>query len=151
LSLFKAQLRKNKILLKTDLPENLPLVNVRPRAFRFVVLNLITNARFAVNEKEKTTDDSDYEKQITARLSYTPPSNVIVFEMEDNGIGMDTSTRDRCLEPFFTTRDVNEGIGMGLFIIYRISKELGIKIKIESEKDKGSLFRFLIPIAKGAI
>jgi len=53
LSLFKAQLRKNKILLTTDLPENLPQVNVRPRSFRFLALNLLTNARFAVNERQR--------------------------------------------------------------------------------------------------
>ncbi len=147
LSLFKKQSREDNIMLETDLPDDLPPAKCSPRAFRIIVLNLFRNARFAANKKANNTVEIDYKKRITTSLAYDDSIKAVIFEMKNNGIGMEPEEKDRCLEPFFTTKEVNEGIGMGLFIVYRITKELNMKIEIESDKTNGSLFRILMPIA----
>eukprot|EP01008_Symbiontida_sp_HLA12_P002925 NODE_85_length_1374_cov_1.424460_g82_i0.p1 GENE.NODE_85_length_1374_cov_1.424460_g82_i0~~NODE_85_length_1374_cov_1.424460_g82_i0.p1 ORF type:complete len:273 (-),score=108.10 NODE_85_length_1374_cov_1.424460_g82_i0:349-1167(-) len=148
LSLFRERLKRNGIVLETDMKDGLPPVAPPPRALRVICLSLISNARFAVNEKAKAVPG--HRKKITARLYRDENRRRPALEIADNGVGMTREARDRCLEPFFTTREVNEGMGMGLFIAYRVAKESGMKIEIESEADRGSVFRILIPAAKGA-
>ena len=72
----------------------------------------------------------------------------IVFSVEDNGIGMDEDTRLRCMEPFFTTKEIGQGTGLGLSIIHGIITEMGMEIEIDSTPGQGSCFRVIMDAAE---
>ncbi|HPJ36002.1 MAG TPA: PAS domain S-box protein [Spirochaetota bacterium] len=76
-------------------------------------------------------------------------ASYIVVEIEDSGVGMDSDTRERIFEPFFTMKKKESGTGLGLSLAYSIINQLGGGIEIESEVNKGSLFRILLPELEG--
>lgn len=138
LSFFKEQLRINAIELKTQIDITCPEVLVETQKFEQVIVNLITNARHAL---EALKDDRT--KTITVTLSCDHQQvNLII---EDNGIGMDEMTKLHCLDPFFTTKDAGEGTGLGLSIVHNILQEFNISLMIQSEIGKGSAFIMHIP------
>jgi signal transduction histidine kinase/HAMP domain-containing protein len=145
LSFFKEQFRIHGIMFKVNLDDNVPLVIADSQKFEQIVVNLLTNARYAVDEKAKTAD-SEYKKEVSVNLSYDKSSNLVIFEIIDNGIGMTFDESSRCMEPFYTTKEVGEGTGLGLSIVYNIVRELKMNIDIQSVKDAGSTFCILIPI-----
>ncbi|MCP4347333.1 MAG: hypothetical protein GY795_17645, partial [Desulfobacterales bacterium] len=61
--------------------------------------------------------------------------------------GMEKETRDRCLDPFYTTKDIGEGTGLGLYIISRILKEYKMTMEIDSIEGQGTVFRIFMPTA----
>ncbi len=145
LSFFKEQFRIHGISLIVNLEENVPPVIADSQKFEQIVVNLLTNARYAVDEKANAVD-SEYKKEVILNLSYNALSKLVVFEIIDNGIGMTPYETSRCIEPFYTTKEVGEGTGLGLSIVHNIVTEFKMKIEIESVKGKGSKFRILIPI-----
>jgi len=75
----------------------------------------------------------------------------VALSIEDSGIGMDEEVLKRIFEPFFTTKPVQEGTGLGLFVVYGIVKSHKGAITVSSEPGKGSLFRVFFPKAKAKI
>ncbi|MCP4688278.1 MAG: hypothetical protein GY859_09515 [Desulfobacterales bacterium] len=140
LSFFKEQFRIHQISLEVDLPDRLPRVSVNPQKFEQIVVNLLSNARFAVDEKRKTAGP-EYKKVVAARLGPGDENDLAVFEVEDNGVGMAPGVLDRCLEPFYTTKEVGEGSGIGLSIVNSIVREYKMKLEIRSAPGRGSSFR----------
>jgi CheY-like chemotaxis protein len=74
-------------------------------------------------------------------------SQIVLLEVEDQGIGMDEDTRRRCLEPFFTTKGTR-GTGLGLAMVYGVAQRHGANLEIESEPGKGTLVRMSFAIAR---
>ncbi|HLH56949.1 MAG TPA: ATP-binding protein [Verrucomicrobiae bacterium] len=70
----------------------------------------------------------------------------IVLEFNDNGVGMDEATRQRCLEPFFSTKRQRGGSGLGLAMVYGAMERHGGHIEIQSELDKGTTIRLILPV-----
>ena len=68
------------------------------------------------------------------------------IKVEDNGIGMNEAVKNRCLEPFYTRKEVGEGTGLGLSVSYGIVRELNFYLDIDSRENVGSLFRVIIPL-----
>ncbi len=147
LSFFREQFRLHEIELKVAIGDNLPLVEQDPQKFEQVVVNLLSNARYAVEKKAEDAGD-DYQMKITITLFYVPGKKMMVFEVTDNGIGMTDKEKDRCLEPFYTTKEVGIGTGLGMSIINNIVIEFGGRIEIESQKGTGSTLRVIIPIGE---
>ena len=146
LSFFWAQFRKNGITLEEEISPGLPEVKADPQKFEQIVVNFLSNARYAVLEKRKT-GEKNYEPTVTVRLYKDNANNQVIFEVEDNGIGMTEEERVRCLEPFFTTKEVGKGTGLGLSIVYSLIREMNMDLVIGTTKEKGCLFRlFLQPI-----
>lgn len=143
---FKQQFRTHQIELVTDLDENLPPVQVHPQRFEQVVVNFLTNARYAVNQKTGEKNKS-YRKKIIIRMKLHPDTHAILFEVEDNGIGMDKKTLKRCSEPFFTTKSSDEGTGLGLSIVRGILEEFNGTLEIKSILGQGTIMRVDIPVA----
>ncbi len=145
LSFFKEQFRIHQIALTVPADDDLPNVIMNPQKFEQIAVNFLSNARYAV-EKKGETAGADYQKSVIVRLFHEPESMEIVFEVEDNGIGMSPEVRERCMEPFYTTKGVGEGTGLGLSIVHGIAREFKMEIETESAEGQGSTFRLRIKI-----
>ena len=139
-----AQLANHGIDLDLDLAEDLPMVWGHPHPMEQVFLNLLTNARDALNDKGEPSKARD-DKQIRVRTRYKNQS--VVAEVTDNGIGMDEAERERVFEPFFTTKEADQGTGLGLSISYAIVKNHSGEITCQSRKGEGTVFQMRLPIA----
>ena len=144
LSFFQEQFRVHNIQFSTDIGENLPMVVVQANRFEQVVVNFLSNARYAV--EKKAASDSAFKKKIELKLFFDLNAQFLVFQVADNGIGMTLEERERCLEPFFTTKDVGQGTGLGLHIIRGIVDEMKGHLEVESEPGQGALFRVRLPV-----
>jgi signal transduction histidine kinase/HAMP domain-containing protein len=145
LSFFKEQFHQNNIIFNEEIEENLPRVLTEFQKFQQIVANFLSNAHYAV-EYQKKKQGKKFKKQISLRLFYPPQDNFIIMEIEDNGIGMSKEEKQRCLEPFFTTKETGKGTGLGLSISYGIMKEFNFQLEISSQLGKGSCFRLIMPI-----
>ena len=112
-----------------------------PHPLEQVVLNLLSNARDAVDERAEM-EGTGYDKRIRTRAE----NQAVVIEVEDNGVGMDDATRQRLFEPFFMTKDADRGTGLGLSIIYAIVRNHDGEIAVESEEGVGTTFRVMLPV-----
>jgi len=138
--------------LETDFDENLGLVNVIPQDLGRVILNLITNAFYAVNEKAKA-DIEGYQPTVTVSSKRTPllggaggGSQVVKIAISDNGNGIPKDIVDKIFQPFFTTKPTGQGTGLGLSLSYDIIKAHGGELKVETEEGEGTTFRIVIPV-----
>jgi signal transduction histidine kinase len=127
------------------------LVNVVPQDIGRVILNLITNAFYAVNEKAKS-DIEGYQPTVTVSSKRTPllgeaggGSQVVKIAISDNGNGMPKEIVDKIFQPFFTTKPTGEGTGLGLSMSYDIIKAHAGELKVETEEGEGSTFSIELP------
>lgn len=143
LSLFDKQLKSNNIKLQVH--ENEPDIYLYGNPFRIeqVLLNLLSNAKYAVNEKEEMIDDNLFTKEIS--LSVNTKDKTVLITVEDNGTGMPEDVLNKIFEPFFTTKDVESGTGIGLSISYGIVKELNGRIFAQSTPGKGTKMYVELP------
>jgi len=139
---FKEQFRKHWIELETHYEENLPEVSINSQRFEQIAVNFLSNARYAVDKRAEL--EPDHRKKIALCLFYDKIVNAVVFETRDNGIGMTAEEKERCAEPFFTTKEVGQGTGLGLSIVYGIIREFNGRLEIESEKGLGTTMRVII-------
>ena len=121
-----------------------------------VFLNIIGNARDALDEQEKTVNQfrqmgnppswvMNWEKKIIIR-SYQRANRVIV-DIEDNAGGIPRHILDKIFEPFYTTKEVGKGTGLGLYISYGIIRDLGGEIQVNTTPGVGSVFSVILPAA----
>ena len=128
--------------MKTDFEENLPKINVVPQDLGRVILNLITNAFYAVAEKKKQSGEA-YEPFVSVITRKT--ENRVFITVIDNGNGIPQPILDKIFQPFFTTKPTGEGTGLGLSLSYDIVKAHGGEIKVQSKVGEGSRFIISIP------
>ncbi len=146
LTFFKEQFRHHEIVLQTDYEQNLPLVKVSPQRFSQIAVNFLSNARYAVDKRGEQEAGGNYRKEILLRLFCDEKRNNLIFEVRDNGIGMTPEEKNRCQEPFFTTKEVGEGTGLGLSIVRGIIREFDGTLEIESEKGVGTTMRVILKV-----
>lgn len=108
-----------------------------------VILNLLSNAKYAVEERQKLAKNDVYKKMITIK-SFEENGHV-VFEIEDNGTGIPQKNIDNIFDPFFTTKDVESGTGLGLSITYGIIKEMKGEISVESKNNDFTRMKVALP------
>ena len=108
-----------------------------------VVLNLLSNAKHAVDEKEKQHNNEDYQKQIIVK-SWVNEQNVY-FSVWDNGIGIHPDVLEKIYDPFFTTKNEEKGTGLGLSIAYGFIKDILGEIRVDSVPGEFSIFEIVIP------
>lgn len=144
LSFFREQFRLHDIELHTSIAESLLRVKIDPQKFEQIVVNLLSNARYAVEKREEDADGS-YQKTIAVTLSSDFERKMVTFEIHDNGIGMSEEACKRCLEPFFTMKEVGQGTGLGLTIVHTIVTEFKGRIEIKSTEGEGTLFQIFFP------
>ncbi len=134
--------------LKTDFDERIASVNIIPQDIGRVVLNLLTNAFYAVNERKGALPASDVAVSYipTVSISTKKSGNHIEIKIQDNGNGIPQSAIDKIFQPFFTTKPTGQGTGLGLSLSYDIiTKGHGGELKVESKEGEGSSFTILLP------
>ena len=129
--------------------KGLPKINVVPQEIGRVLLNLINNAFYAVNERAKLKE-AGYKPKVTVAVKTTgsqPDRRVVKISVHDNGMGMSEATKAKIFQPFFTTKPTGEGTGLGLSLAYDIvTKGHGGEIEVESMEGKGTTFVVKLPI-----
>ncbi len=130
--------------MKTDFDENIGKINVIPQDLGRVILNLITNAFYAVAEKKKQLPDG-YDP--TVSVITKKEKNKVMISVIDNGNGIPQSTLDKVFQPFFTTKPSGQGTGLGLSISYEIiTKAHNGELKVENKEGEGAMFTIILPI-----
>jgi histidine kinase len=140
LNILGTQLKSHGVQTDLNLAEGLPRVNGHSHQIEQVLLNLLGNARDALDERK-----GEAEKRV--RIQTHQENGQVVLEVEDNGIGMDEEARARVFEPFFTTKGAERGTGLGLSISYSIVKNHNGQMVCESRKGEGTTFRVSLPVA----
>ncbi len=112
-------------------------------------MNLATNASLAMEEKggilEISLTDIDFMPDSPAAETDGVPGEYLQLMVKDTGTGMGPDVMKRAFEPFFTTRELGTGTGMGLAVVYGIVTDLQGTITVESEPGIGSTFRVFLP------
>ena len=138
--------------MKTDYDPSIGLVNVIPQDIGRVILNLITNAFYAVSTMapKSPKGDLNYEPTVTisTKLLKSPLGDLGVHvSVSDNGPGIPAHIVDKIFQPFFTTKPTGKGTGLGLSLSYDIVKAHGGELKVETKEGEGSVFTILIPVS----
>jgi len=124
--------------MKTDFDESIGNINIIPQDIGRVILNLITNAFYAVDERKKLGITEGYEPTVV--VSTKKSGDKISIVVKDNGNGIPQKVLDKIFQPFFTTKPTGQGTGLGLSMSYDIVKAHGGEIKVETIEGEGSEF-----------
>ncbi|MBP6233818.1 MAG: HAMP domain-containing histidine kinase [Chitinophagaceae bacterium] len=128
--------------MKTDFDESIRDINIIPQDIGRVILNLITNAFYVIDEKKKQ-QLAGYEP--TVEVSTRKESNKVLISVKDNGNGIPQKILDKIFQPFFTTKPTGQGTGLGLSLSYDIVKAHGGELKVETKEGEGSEFIIQLP------
>jgi signal transduction histidine kinase len=134
--------------LKTDFDESIGNINIIPQDIGRVILNIFTNAFYAVNKKKNEAGEN-YEPTVTVKTSKIPPSGGGGTEIQvtDNGNGIPAQLIDKIFQPFFTTKPTGEGTGLGLSLSYDIiTKGHNGELKVDTQESEGTTFTIYLPI-----
>ncbi|HEY5772134.1 MAG TPA: ATP-binding protein [Chitinophagaceae bacterium] len=130
--------------IKTDYDENIGLIKIISQDIGRVILNLITNAFYAVMEKKKLQPEG-YEPTVTVSTKKT--DNKIIVNVKDNGTGIPQKALDKIFQPFFTTKPTGQGTGLGLSLSYDIvTKGHGGELKVETKEGEYTGFSVILPV-----
>jgi len=155
--------------MKTEFNQSIGKVNIIPQDIGRVILNLITNAFYAVAEKKKlripgyeptvsvstsrSLSKSEYsasllpgEKVPEGRMRSGEGRGEVLIKVTDNGNGIPQKVLDKIFQPFFTTKPTGEGTGLGLSMSYDIIKIHGGEINVETKEGEGSSFIIQVPV-----
>ncbi|MBT3185535.1 MAG: PAS domain S-box protein [Nitrospina sp.] len=116
-----------------------------------VVMNLVTNAAHAMSEEglmEVTLKNIQLQEEKTCFDWVLSPGDYVILKVRDSGEGMTPETMARIFEPYYTTKDIGKGTGMGLSVVHGILKRFDGGIRVESEPSKGTLFEAYFPALK---
>ena len=129
--------------LKTDFDDSIGKVNIAAQDIGRVILNLITNAFYVVDEKKKSGLEN-YEP--TVSVSTKKGDKKLEIKVTDNGNGIPQKILDKIFQPFFTTKPSGKGTGLGLSLSYDIVKAHGGELKVETRENEGTEFLIQLPI-----
>ena len=139
LKLRKYEQKKNKTSVKTNFEPDLPQVIAGPTRLRQVFMDIITNAEYFMWEAHKKG---------TLIIATAKDGDVVKASFTDDGPGILPENIRQIFNPFFTTKEVGQGVGLGLSICHRIITDHGGRIYVESEPGKGATFIVELPAAK---
>jgi signal transduction histidine kinase len=131
---------------KTDFDENVGNIDIVPQEVGRVILNLLTNSFYAVNEKKQMNVEG-YEPIVS--VSTKKIGDKVEIKVTDNGNGIPQKVLDKIFQPFFTTKPTGQGTGLGLSLSYDIIKSHGGEIKVETKEGQYAEFKILLPLPTG--
>lgn len=128
--------------MKTDYDPTIGNINIIPQDIGRVILNLITNAFYVVNEKAKQ-NIVGFEPKV--EITTKKDGNKVLIAVKDNGNGISQKVLDKIFQPFFTTKPTGQGTGLGLSLSYDIVKAHGGELNVETKENEGTTFIILLP------
>ena len=131
---FNAQIR-------TEFDPNTGSMELIPQDMGRVLLNLLTNAFYAVNEKSrmgKASENGSYKPAVTVRTKRE--NGLLELSVSDNGGGIPKQVQDKIFQPFYTTKPTGQGTGLGLSLSYDIVKAHGGELSVETQEGEGTTF-----------
>jgi signal transduction histidine kinase len=138
--------------MKTEYGANLPPIAVVAQDIGRIVLNLITNAFYAVDDKSKKRTAAgivggyDPTVWITTRSTTQEQQSFIEIAVTDNGAGVPDAIKEKIFQPFFTTKPTGQGTGLGLSLSYDIAQAHGGEMTVDSKENEGSVFIVKLPL-----
>ncbi|MGD9042480.1 MAG: PAS domain S-box protein [Desulfobacterales bacterium] len=142
--IFSQQLKLRGIKVIWNIEKELPRINADPSRLEQVFINLLLNARDAIEEKWGPQEPIMEEKKII--LTTRKDEHNVICEVCDTGKGVPGTITDKIFEPFYTTKEVGKGTGLGLSISYGIMKDCGGSIQVVPNKPEGSCFILKFPV-----
>ena len=134
--------------MKTNFDNTIGKINVIPQNIGRVILNLINNAFYAVNEKtlSAVATPTAVKFEPTVSISTKKLNGKVEISVADNGNGIPQKIVDKIFQPFFTTKPTGQGTGLGLSLSYDIVKAHGGEFKVETKEGQGSEFIIVLPV-----
>ena len=139
------QLRNHNIEVVQELRKDLPPVIGDVIRLEQVFLNLITNARNAVESSPKERKSIQVRTYQNGNLQSASDNHIVVIEVTDNGVGIPEDVKGKIFQPFFTTKEPGKGTGLGLSVASKIIEEHNGRIEVESQFGEGTTFRVMLP------
>ena len=130
--------------LKTDFDPNLSKITVVSQEIGRVILNLFTNAFYAVNEKQSSSTSTDYKPTVSVITKKLKDS--ITIAIRDNGNGIPENAIDKIFQPFFTTKPTGKGTGLGLSMSYDIIKAHNGQLDVTTKTEEFTEFKITLPL-----
>jgi signal transduction histidine kinase len=152
---FRAKEKAFTASYETQFDSDLPKIMVIPQDLGRVLINLINNAFYTVNEKKKHNQDESADEAVQAEMLYKPlvivstkkSGNMVVITVSDNGMGIPPNIVNKVFQPFFTTKPTGEGTGLGLSMSYDIVvKNHSGELSVRSKEGIGTDFEIKLPI-----
>jgi PAS domain S-box-containing protein len=137
-----------QVAIETVLAGGLWRVLVDPNQLEVSILNLAVNARDAMPAGGKLTIETAntrLDEAYAARQSEVVPGQYVVISITDSGVGMSREVQARAFEPFYTTKDIGHGTGLGLSQVYGFVKQSGGHVKLYSEQGQGTTVKLYLP------
>jgi signal transduction histidine kinase len=140
---FRTKHKTFETRIETEFDKGVNTAHIIPQDINRVLLNVLNNAYYAVNERKKQINGS-FEPAVS--VSTKKQGNNILITVKDNGIGMPEKVSAKVFQPFFTTKPTGEGTGLGLSLSYDvITKAHGGEMKVESKEGEGATFTIQLP------
>ena len=136
LKVMEHQFEMNGIEIVADLNEELPNMTIDPEKIKQVFMNILMNAKDAIQGRGKITIKSDLNSR----------DNTVVITFSDTGCGIRSENLPHIFDPFFTTKPTGKGTGLGLSVSYGIIQDHGGNIEVESKVDEGTTFIVTLPV-----
>lgn len=138
LALVAPQTKGDGVEIDVQCDATLPLIQLNKNRVEQVLLNIISNAIFAMAGRD--------ERRLYIRTKTDVSKESVQIEISDTGPGVDKEIINNIFDPFFTTKDVGEGTGLGLYISYNIIKDHGGSLRVENNKWGGASFFIDLPL-----
>jgi signal transduction histidine kinase/CheY-like chemotaxis protein len=136
-----------RVKIELEVPPDLPPVRTDPHQLEMAILNLAVNARDAMPEGGVLTLSAENAHVLQGERPDLQPGHYIHLRVADTGIGMDEATRARAIEPFFSTKGVGQGTGLGLSMVHGLAAQLGGAMRISSRLGEGTSIDLWLPLA----
>jgi CheY-like chemotaxis protein len=137
------------IHIDTRIPMRLKAVQADQNQLEMALVNLIVNARDAMPQGGSIHIVASEEDVKTGHGTALPPGQYVRLSVRDEGEGMDADTLTRAVEPFFTTKGIGKGTGLGLPMVHGMAEQIGGRFELKSEKGKGTEAVLWLPPAEG--
>jgi PAS domain S-box-containing protein len=144
ISLVRAVLRKDQIVLRVDIDEDLPELECRPQQIQQVIMNLITNARDALNARWPNYHESK-RIDVGGHTFERGGTRWVRLSVADRGGGIPSDVVARIFDPFFTTKGRDQGTGLGLAVSHGIISDHGGELRLDNEYGVGVAFHVELP------
>ena len=134
------------VFIETRFPLNLPWIKTDPNQLEMALLNLMVNARDAMPQGGPITIAA--RSEVIGKNQRLHPGSYVCLSIADSGEGMDDDVLARAADPFFTTKEVGKGTGLGLPMVHGLAQESGGALVLKSKKGKGTTAELWFPVAE---